>query len=195
MSAARPDEKSARQTAQEAHDRVSDEMKRTAQTAAEVSERAARASAELVQRNTQIVQQAWEMSSKMAAQLTQQSVDQLARTFGISGEEAQKTAQQSALNLEVIIGSSAALAEGMQNMSQEWLKFAQSRMEQNFDRFNALVRCRTPQDLTAVQSEMIQTDFQRLLQSARRTAEISARTADNATRKLAEQVHPMRQAA
>jgi phasin family protein len=170
-------------------------MNQTAQTAAEVSERAARASAELVQRNTQMVQQAWEMSSKMAAQLTQQSANQLALTFGISGEEAQKTAQQSAVNLEAIIGSSAALAEGMQNMSQEWLKFAQSRMEQNFDRFNALVRCRTPQDLTAVQSEMIQTDFQRLLQSARRTAEISARTADNATRKLAEQVHPMRQAA
>jgi phasin family protein len=180
MSAARPDEK---KTAQEA--RVSDEMNRTAQTAAEVSERAARASAELMQRNTQIVQQAWEMSSKMAAQLTQQSIDQLARTFGISGEEAQKTAQQSARNLEAIIGSSAALAEGVQNISQEWFEFAQSRVGQNFDRFNSLARCRTPQDLTAVQGEMIQADLQPLLKSARRTAEISARMTDNATRKLA----------
>jgi phasin family protein len=195
MSTARPDEKSASQTARDAHRSVSDEMNRTAQTAAQLSERVARASAEIVQRNTQIVQQAWEMSSKMVAQLTQQSADQLARTFGISGEEAQKTAQQSALNLEAIIGSSAALAEGLQNISREWLEFAQSRVEQNFDRFNAIVRCRTPQDLTAVQNEMIQTDLQRLLQSARRTAEISARTADNATRKLAEHVPPVRQAA
>ena len=115
----------------------------------------------------------------------------MARTFGISGE----TAQRSALNLEAIIGSSAALAEGVQTISREWLDFAQSGVEQNLDRFNALARCRTPQDLTAVQSEMIQADLQRLVQSARRTAEISARTADNATRKLAEQVHPMRQAA
>jgi hypothetical protein len=193
MSPDRPDKKSASQPAQETDRRVSDEMNRTAPTAAELTERTARASAEIVQRNTQIVQQAWEMSSKMAAELTRQSVDQFARTFGISGEEAQKTAQQSAVNLEVIIRSSAALAEGVQTISQEWLEFAQSRVEQNRDWFNALVR--TPQNLTAMQSEMIQADLQRLLQSARRTAEISARAADNATRKLAEQVHPMRQAA
>jgi polyhydroxyalkanoate synthesis regulator phasin len=193
MSPDRSEEKSASQPAQETDRRVSDEMNRTAQTAAELTEHTAQASAEIVQRNTQIVQQAWEMSSKMAAQLTQQSVDELARAFGISGEEAQKAAQQSALNLEMIIGSSAALAEGMQTISQEWLEFAQSRVEQNRDWFNALVR--TPQNLTAMQSEMIQADLQRLLQSARRTAEISARAANNATRKLAEQVHPMRQAA
>jgi hypothetical protein len=171
--------------------RVSDEMNRTAQTVAEATERAARASAEIVQRNTQIVQQAWEMSSKMAAQLTQQSGDQLARAFGISGEPA----QQSALNLDAIIGPSAALAEGVLNISREWLEFAQSRVEKNGDWCNALVRCRTPQDLTAVQSEMIQTDLQQLLQSARRTAEMSAQTADKATRKLAERMPPARQAA
>ena len=90
MSADRPDEMSASQTAQEAHRRVSDEMNRTALTAAEVSERAARASAEIVQRNTQIVQQAWEMSSKMAAQLTQQSVDQLTVLSGFPVKKLRK---------------------------------------------------------------------------------------------------------
>jgi phasin family protein len=195
MPASRPDEKSANQTARDATRRVSAETDRAAQMAAEVSERAARTGAEIVQRQTEIVNQAWETTNKMAAQWTQQSASQFARNLGLSGEEAQEAAQRSSLNMDAVIGSSGAIAEAMQNISREWIEFAQSRLEQNLERFQALTRCRTPQDFAAVQSELVRDNLEGFVQSARRTAEISARMADNAMRKLAESADRARRAA
>lgn len=195
MPTSRPDVKSSEQTARDATRRVSEETDRAAQMAAEVSEHAARAGSEIVQRQTEVVNQAWETTNKMAAQLTQQSASQFARAFGLSGEEAQQAAQRSSVNLDAVIGSSAAIAEAMQKISREWMEFAQSRLEQNLERFQALTRCRTPQDFAAVQSEVVRDNLEGFVQSARRTAEISARMADDAMRKLAESADRARRAA
>ena len=94
-------------------------MNRSVQTAAAASEHAARAGADIMQRGTEIAQQAWDTGSKIAAQLTEQSANQFAGALGLSGEEAQQTAQQSSRNMDAIIGSTAAIAEGMQNISRE----------------------------------------------------------------------------
>jgi phasin family protein len=47
-----------------------------------------------------------------------------------------------------------------------------------------LARCRTPQDLAAVQSEAVRDNLEGALHSARRTAEISARAVDSAMKNL-----------
>jgi hypothetical protein len=195
MPTSRPDEKSANQTARDATRKVSEETNRAAQMAAEMSERAARSGAEFVQRQTEVVNQAWDATNKVAAQLTQQSTNQFARALGLSGEEAQEAAQRSSMNMDAVIGSSAAIVEAMQNIAREWIDFTQSRVEQNLERFQTLTRCRTPQDFAAVQSEAVRDNLEGFIQSARRTAEISARMADNAMRKLAESADRVRRAA
>jgi phasin family protein len=164
--------------------KLSEDVAQTAQRTAEASERAARAGADMLQHNAEIMQQGWEASSTMAAQLTQQSAAQVARALGLSGEETKNAAQQSSANVEAIIGSSALIAESLQNISREWMEFARSRLERNLACFDELARCRTPQDLAAVQSEAVRDNLEGALRSARRTAEISARAVDSAMKNL-----------
>ena len=59
-------------------------------------------------------------------------------------------------------------------------------MEQNLHRFECLLRCRTPRDLAAVQSEFLRENLESFLQYARRIAETSIQAADEATKRTAE---------
>jgi hypothetical protein len=152
-----------------------------AQTSTDASERAARVGTEILQRNAELIQEALQSSTEIAARLTERSADQLGRVFGISGDEAYKAAQKSSDNLDAILQSSSVLAEVSKSISREWVNFTHERMEQNFNRFESLLRCRTPQDLAAVQSEFLRDNLESFLQCARRIAEASMQMAAKRT--------------
>ena len=158
------------------------------QLSTDVSERAARAGTEVLQPNAETVQEALLSSAEIAARLTERSADQFGRMFGISGEEVGEPAQKSSDNFDAIIQSSSVLAEVTQSMSREWVNFTRERMEQNLNRFESLLRCRTPQDITALQSEILRDNLEAFLQCARRIAETSIQVADEATKRTAEAV-------
>src|SRR5215208_174976 len=190
------EEKNAVQAARETARRISGETHQYAQAAADVGEGAVRTSTELLQRNSEMMQQFWEAARKMASQLSDPSVNPIFRaTLGSSDTEGQKAAQQSARNVEAVLGSSTVVAQELQNMSREWLEFAQSRLQQTLGCLDALGRCRTPQDAAAVHTELLRDNVEHLLQSARRAAEISARMADAASRKMTENLNRERRAA
>jgi hypothetical protein len=190
------EEKNAGQAARETARRISGETHQYAQAAADVGEGAVRTSTELLQRNSEMMQQFWEAARKMASQLSDPSVNPVFRAaLGSSDEEAQNAAHQSARNVEAVLGSSTVVAQELQNMSREWLEFAQSRFQQTLSCMDSLGRCRTPQDAAAVQSELMRDTLERFLQSARRTAEMSARMADTATRRITENLNRDRPAA
>ena len=180
------EEKNIDQAAREASRRMSSEARQFTEAASGVGEGAVRASTELLHRNSEMVQQMWETGRNIASQLTDPSFNPLFRALGTSDTEAQKAIQQSARNIEAVLGTSTVMAQELQNISREWLEFTQSRCHQTLSTLNALGRCRTPQDAVAVQSELLRDSLEHLLQSARRTAEVSARMADSATRKLSE---------
>jgi phasin family protein len=115
--------------------------------------------------------------------------------LGLSGEEAQQAAQQSSRNFGAIIQSSAVLTQGAQDISREWFDFARKRMEENLSLLEALTRCRTPQDLAAVQTNVVRDNLEDLLQSTKRIADVSVRIADEAVRKIAESADRGRRAA
>jgi hypothetical protein len=160
----------------------------------EVSERAARAGAEIFQRNAETVQQALQSGAEIAARLTERSADQFGRVFGISGDEAHKAAQQSSDNIDAILHSGSVLAEITQGVSREWVNFARDRVEQNFTRFEKLMRCRNPQDFAAIQSELLRDNIESFLHTARRIAEKSMQAADEASKRTAEMVERVRAA-
>jgi hypothetical protein len=72
----------------------------------------------------------------------------------------------------------------LQNVAGEWMRFAQSRIESNPDHFDDLMGCRTMHDCLALQTEIVRDNFESLMQSARRAAELSAQVADEAVRKI-----------
>jgi len=130
----------------------------------------------------------------LAARLTERSADQFGRVFGISGEEAHKAAQKSSDNIDAIIQSSSVLAEVTQSISREWVNLTREHMKQNFNRFDSLLRCRTPQDLAAVQSEFLRDNLESFLQCTRRIAEKSMQMAEEATKRTADAVDRARAA-
>ena len=127
-------------------------------------------------------------STEIAARLTERSADEFGCVFGISGEEVRKAAQKSSDNLDAIIQSSSVVAEVTQSILREWLNFTRERMEQNFSRFESLLRCRTPQEIAAVQSEIVRDNLGSFLQCARRIAKITMQVPDEANKRVAEAV-------
>ncbi|MGZ8395214.1 MAG: phasin family protein [Rhodoplanes sp.] len=180
------------QAVQEATREGVEQADRIVKISTDVSERAARAGTEILQRNAETVQEALQSSAEIAARLTEKSADQFSRVFGISGEEAHKAAQKSSDNIDAIIHSSSVLTEVSQSISREWVNFTRERMEQNLNRFDSLMRCRTPQDFAAVQSEFLRDNLESFLQCARRIAEKSIQMADEATKRTAEAVESAR---
>jgi hypothetical protein len=150
-----------------------EEASRIAQISTDVSNRAARAGTEILEQS----------SVEIAARLTERSADQFGRVWGIFGEEVHKAAQKSPDNFDAIIQSSSVLAKVTQSISREWANFMRKRMQQNLNRFERLLRCRTPQDMTAVQSEILRDNLESFLHCARRVAETSMQVADEATKR------------
>jgi hypothetical protein len=158
------------------------------QICTDASERAARVGTQIFQRNVETIQEALQSSAEIAARLTQRSADQFGRVFGISVDEAHKAAQKSSDNLDAMIQSSSVLAGVTQSMSREWLNFTRKRMEQNFNRFESLLHCRTPQGVAAFQTEFLRDNLESFLQCARWIAEKYIQVADEATKRTAEAV-------
>jgi len=174
--AARASERSANEFAEGAS-RVKD-------AAARASDQAMRASVEMIQRNAETVQHTLQCGAKLAARMTERSADQFGRAIGFSGEGAQTAAQKSSRNLEAIVQSGTVLTEITQRLCEEWAEIARARMDRGFDRFDAFLQCRTPQDFCALQSELLRDNIETVLGYARKAGEHSTRLADEARQRF-----------
>lgn len=183
------------QAARETTRKGAEQAERLTQAAVDANGHVARAGAEIMQRNAEAVHHALQSSTEMAARLAERSAAHMSRTMAFSGDEAQRAVQQSSSNMVAMLQSGAALAEVTQGI---WLKsanFARDCMEQNLQQFNHLLRCRTPQEFVALQSSAVKDNFGGLLGCVRKMAERSLRMADEANKKLNEQMDLGRRAA
>jgi hypothetical protein len=57
-------------------------------------------------------------------------------------------------------------------------------MDRGFDRMDALLQCRTPQDFAALQSELLRDNMETVLGYARKAGEHSAQLCDEARRRF-----------
>jgi hypothetical protein len=153
--------------------------------AAAVNDQAVRAGVELMQRNAETVQHALQCGARLAARLSERSADQVGRTIGISGDGAEDAAQKSLRNFEAIIQSGAVLTEITRRLCEEWVDIARARLDRGFDRFDAFLQCRTPQDFTALSSELMRDNMETLIGYARKAGEHSARIAGEARQQAA----------
>lgn len=171
---------------QEAED--AEQASHITQTSGDARERTARLGPEIFQRNVDTVQEALQSSAELAARLTQRSADQLGRVIDISLDEAHKAAQNSSDNLDTIIQSTSILTEVTQKLSREWVNFTRERMEKNFNRFESLFHCRTPQEVAALQTEFLRDNLENFLRCARWIAEKYVQVADETTKRTAQAI-------
>lgn len=137
--------------------------------------------ADFTRRGAEMMQQ----SMQMAADVAGRSVDQFAGTFGFSSEDAEQAAQQASENINAVADCSTYLAQGVQDISKEWMTLAQSRLQKNMEGFSALLRCRTPQDFFAAQGQLIRDNLEEAVNNSRRIAEMSVQVAGDAAEKMA----------
>ncbi len=128
-----------------------------------------------------------------ATQTFQQVTDQFTRTLGFAEPQSQELARKSSQNLEAVTQATSVLAQGAQEISRDWLGFAQEGLKRNMEGLNALTRCRSVQDVVAVQSDLVRDNFQQVIDNSRRLSEVSVRVAQDATRSF-NSVHPSRAA-
>lgn len=159
---------------------------RTARTMSEAGERATRAGADAIERNAERFNVSWRKGNEAANRLAERSMEQVGKAFGLSGEAARQTLQQSSGNIQAILESTTIIADGLQDLSGEWLRFAQERLERNMEHLDQLFGCRSPHECMALQTRIVRENLEALLQTARRAAERSTRSADEAMHKMSE---------
>ncbi|WP_027579462.1 phasin family protein [Bradyrhizobium sp. Ai1a-2] len=168
-------------------ERTAEQTSRIGETAAEVSQEMARASADLLRQNAEAVQNALRFGLDMTTTVMGRSTDQLGRALGVS-EEAQRAAERSAHSAASALHSTTAIAKGMSGMSQEYLAFVRHQIECSMNRMNELWRCRTPQDVVAVQSDFVRETMENALESGRRMADMSLKAADDTAKRMAQTI-------
>ena len=149
------------------------------------NDQAVRAGLELMQRNAKTMQHALQCGARLAARLSERSADQFGRSIGLSGESAEDADRKSSRNFEAIVQSGAVLTEITQRLCEEWVDIARARLDRSFDRFDAFLQCRTPQEFAALQSEVVRDNMETFIGYARRAGEHSVRIAGEARQQAA----------
>ena len=167
-------------------ERTADQTRRMGETAVEAGQEVARAGADLLQQNAETLQSTLRFGLDMATAVMGRSTDHVSRAFGLSGDEVQQSTERAARNAATILHSSTALAKGMKGVSQEYFAFLRHQIENSMERMNELWRCRTPQDVAAVQSDFMRESVESAMESSQRIADMSLKVTNDTTRSMAQ---------
>jgi phasin family protein len=174
--------------AAEAGKNAADEAARTARTvtdeAAKVGEQTARASADLARQGAETARKNLQAGLDTAAQTFQRMTDQFTQVLGFNGPQSEELARRSSQNLQAVSQASSVLVRGAQEVSQEVLGLIQDRVQKNIEVVNRIVGTRSVQDFVAVQSDLVRDGLQQVIDTNKRIAELSLRTADEAARTI-----------
>jgi Phasin protein len=156
-------------------------VSRVKDAAARASDQSMRAGIEMFQRNAETVQHTIQSSAKLASTMAECSADQFGRVFGFSSGE---LTERSSRNMEAVVQSGTIVTEMMQRMCVECGDIARARMERGLKRMGSLVRSRSPQDIVALQSEILRDNLETFLGFARKAGEHSTRLVEEAQRRI-----------
>jgi hypothetical protein len=195
MANPRPDEKqsesrqektSAQAAARENIRSVSDMGSRMAGSAADLNQRAAQSGLEMIDKNKEAAQQLWESATELFAYCARRSTDQMGRVFGVSGDGAENVAHRTSRSFDALLQSGDAITSASRELCREWFDTTRRMIDATVGRTESLVGCRTPNELLAMQLEIMRDSAEAALQGTKRMSEISADAATQATQKMSE---------
>jgi hypothetical protein len=198
MANPRPEEKSnpnVHDGGQRTAEKATEQTARIGLAAAKAGEQVAQASAHMMQQNAEMLQNTCRHGLDIGKTIADRSADQLSKTLGLTGDEAQRAIDRSTRNAETIVYSASAIARGVNGISQEYFALLRHQLETSLDRMHDIWRCRTPQDLAVVQTELMRDTIRGALDSGRRIADVSLKVADDAGKHITETIERVQRAA
>jgi hypothetical protein len=158
-----------------------------AQTMADVGRQATTATADAARQNAERTSDAWRSAGNaFGGRIVERSVEQFSHLLELAGGNTQNAMERCFHNLQAMTESGTHIADGFRNASAEWMTFTQNSIGRNLDRVTALMGCRSIDECVAVQSELARENLDGFLQSARRTSEISAKSVEEAVRRISQ---------
>jgi hypothetical protein len=158
-----------------------------AQDFTERKERAAQAN--VVANQAEAVKRTWQAETLTA---TAQSADPA--TLGIEDHEAERAAAQASANLGALTQSASVLADSVRAISNEWVDLVRHSTERSTNHVAAMMRCRSPSDFIHAQADAFRDNMEMLIDSSRRIAEITLRTADETSYVVGRNLKPLNRA-
>jgi len=99
-------------------------------------------------------------------EMSERADEQLAQMSALRDKAFRELAARTQRNLGVMIGTGTKLADGCQAIMREWADYTRAAMQCNIDGMNRIMRARTPQDLMAAQSELLNAEVRVMLNSS-----------------------------
>ncbi len=168
--------------------KAADETARTARTvtdeAARVGEQTARAGADMARRGTETARDAVQTGLNTATETFQRMSDQFTKVLGFNGPQSEELTRRASQNVQAVTQASSVLARGAQEVSREVLNLVQDRLQKNVEAVSRIAGARSLQDFVAVQSDLARDGLQQVIDTNKRIAEVSLRTADEAARAI-----------
>jgi hypothetical protein len=144
---------------------------------------AVEAGSESVRVLEQSAQDAVQDSAQAASELGGRSLGSLGR----QSREALTLVDQMPDYLQVVARSNRILAGGAGTITLEWFGLRQERMLKNLEGMTDLLSCRTIPDFVSLQSSLVRSNVERMLENSQRLAQLTAQVAQEATRTLTAQ--------
>src|SRR4051794_26815781 len=148
----------------------------------------ARVSRQRVLGGTETARNMVESGLNTATQTFQRVSDQFTKVLGFSGPQAEELARRSSENVQAVTQASTVLARGAHEVSQEVFGLVQDRLTKDVEAVNRIAGVRSVQDFVAVQSDLARDGLQQVIDTNKRNAEVSLRTANEAARAIQAQV-------
>jgi hypothetical protein len=127
-----------------------------------------------------------QVAGQVAGQMTGQAVEQLGQMSAMQDKASKELAGRTHQNLGVMMQTGNKLAEGYQSIMREWAEYTRKAMQCNIDGMNSIMRARTPQDLMAAQSELLNAELRVMLDSGVKISEATLRVARDAAESIGE---------
>ena len=119
-------------------------------------------------------------------QMSGRAVEQLGQMSAMQDKASKDLAGRTQQNLGVMMQTGIKLADGYQSIMREWADYTRNAMQCNIDGMNSIMRARTPQDLMAAQSELLNAEVQVMLNSGVKISEATLRVARDAAQSIGE---------
>jgi hypothetical protein len=159
-----------------------DVIERSAKTAEQHLQEAAEGLRSTIARSSDMVSEAAVASQRVAGRSAEEFSEVSAKRLEAAKEVVGRTQQ----NLGTMMQTGTRLASGFQSVMREWADYTRNAVQCNIDGVNAIMRARTPEELMAAQSNLLNAEVQLMLTSGARISEATARVAKDVAQSMGE---------